>query len=217
MREARQDRSRRTYERIVDAAIELCDGRDFSTISVADVYERADVSPSSFYARFKNKEALATVLHERHLDAMFQAIGDGLSTVDWGSLTLPEIVVTFSELFLESGRTDSAFMRSMQRTERDNRGLMDRRIAFERAGLTMTMEGLARRFPDVDDETELRMHIGWAALISTLRGMLTPLSPMNSVDIDERRFLMELAEQFCAYTGLPREAPNQRNRRRTDR
>ncbi|MEM7326513.1 MAG: hypothetical protein AAF531_25735, partial [Actinomycetota bacterium] len=182
-------------------------GRDFSTISVADVYERADVSPSSFYARFTNRDALVTVLHERHLEAMFDAIEDGLSAIDWGALTLPEVVIVFSELFLESGRTDSAFLRSMQRTERDHPGLMDRRIAFERAGLDLTVTLIARRFEDLDEAGTLRLRVGWSALVSTLRQMLTPLSPMTVVEIDEARLLEELAEQFCVYTGLPRAAP----------
>lgn len=207
VREGRQDRSRKTYERIVEAAIELCEGRDFAAISVADVYERADVSPSSFYARFKNKDALLAVLHERHLELMYEAIADGMAAIDWGSLTLPEVLVTFSELFLETGRDDSAFIRSMQRTELDRPGLMDRRIAFERAGLDLMTQLLAARFDEIDDDAMTRMRVGWSALISTLREMLTPLNPVTVVGLDERRHLGELAEQFCVYTGLPRQPP----------
>lgn len=210
--EGRQDRSRRTYERIVDAAMELCEGRDFATMSVADVYERADVSPSSFYARFKKKDALLAVLHERHLELMFSAMADGMAEVDWGALTLEELVVTFSELFLAMGREHKDFIRTMQRSEIDRVGLMDRRIAFERASFDLMVDLLTERFPEIDQATTIRMRVAWSSLVSALREMLTPLNPIEVVGLGEPRHLAELGRQFQTYTGLPNDPPKNMRR-----
>ena len=149
---------------------------------------------------------------ERRLELLFEAIADGMADADWGDLDLPETIVRFCELFLEAGRADAAFMRSMQRTELSHPGLMDRRVGFERAGLDLMVELIAGRYRSIDDETRLRMRVGWATLATTLREILSPMNPVPLVGLSEQRHLMELAEQFCAYTGLDRRAPRQRRR-----
>ena len=65
VRPPQQERSRETLDRIVEAAELLIDGRPFDSISIDDIINEADVSRSSFYARFPSKEALLPVLFER--------------------------------------------------------------------------------------------------------------------------------------------------------
>ena len=64
----RQERSRETLTRLLDAAEALLDERPLEEITVADVVERADSSVGSFYARFPSKEALVVALLERYHD-----------------------------------------------------------------------------------------------------------------------------------------------------
>ena len=62
-----QERSRLTMERIIEAADHLLDGRSFSEISIDEIINSAEVSRSSFYARFPTKESLLPALFESHL------------------------------------------------------------------------------------------------------------------------------------------------------
>ena len=62
----KQERSRVTYERILDACDELLRSRRFDEISVNDLCIAADVSASSLYGRFTTKEAVLLALSERH-------------------------------------------------------------------------------------------------------------------------------------------------------
>ena len=50
-----QQRSRATFERIITTAQEMMDGRDWATVTVEDLCHAAEVSPSSFYRRFRYK------------------------------------------------------------------------------------------------------------------------------------------------------------------
>ena len=68
-----QVRSRAAFERIVEAAQEMLDGRDWSTITVEELCIGADVSPSSFYRRFRSKDDLLDEVHGRWLDERREA------------------------------------------------------------------------------------------------------------------------------------------------
>ena len=63
-RPPRQDRSRKTLARIMDAALDLMAERGVEGTTVHDVVERAGSSVGSFYARFSGKEELLRHLEE---------------------------------------------------------------------------------------------------------------------------------------------------------
>jgi AcrR family transcriptional regulator len=71
----RQQRSRETLTRLLDAAEALLDERPLERITVADVVERAGSSVGSFYARFPTKEALVVALLERYHDDWHSGAG----------------------------------------------------------------------------------------------------------------------------------------------
>ena len=58
-----QDRSRRTFEAILDATETLLARRPFEEISIAEIVLKAGSSTGSFYARFPAKDALLPALY----------------------------------------------------------------------------------------------------------------------------------------------------------
>lgn len=62
----KQDRSRDCLERIVTATRSLLDARDAADISLGQITELADVSTSSLYNLFDNKDALVDYVHAVH-------------------------------------------------------------------------------------------------------------------------------------------------------
>lgn len=209
--EARQERSAITYDRIVNAARNLCDGRDFSAITVGDICAAADVSTSSFYARFQDRDALLHVLHEEYLEIMFQGLADSMSGVDWAAMTMPDVLTELGRAFLRTGRDYSPFMRSIARTEADSRRLIDRRIAFEKTAMDFVVKITNNRFDrTLDDDTRVRVRVALAAWNAALREILSPLATADVVGIGEDRLLRELAIQFCDYTKLPLDPVNAR-------
>jgi AcrR family transcriptional regulator len=63
---AKQDRSRETQDRILRAAQKLLRRELFESISVRRIIGEAETSIGSFYARFRDKDALLPVLHDQY-------------------------------------------------------------------------------------------------------------------------------------------------------
>jgi DNA-binding transcriptional regulator YbjK len=58
VRPARQERSQRTLERLLDAAEAVIGEKGFADASVGNICTRAGVSVGTFYRRFRDKHAL---------------------------------------------------------------------------------------------------------------------------------------------------------------
>lgn len=56
--QSRQDRSRRSEQALLDAALQLFRERGFEAITVGDIASRAGMAPASIYRRFGDKEGL---------------------------------------------------------------------------------------------------------------------------------------------------------------
>ncbi len=83
-----QARSRDTLDRILTAAEELLETREFDELTMADLAEQAGCGVGTVYGRLPNKESLLLCLHERYLAvglagsaSVFQnCVGAGLET-----------------------------------------------------------------------------------------------------------------------------------------
>jgi len=72
--ETREERKRRTREKIVEAALRLLEDRGFSGLSLREVTREAGVVPGAFYRHFESMEALGLVL----IDESFRTLRDML-------------------------------------------------------------------------------------------------------------------------------------------
>jgi AcrR family transcriptional regulator len=90
--EPRQQRSRKTLERVLDALVELLAKKPFEEITMAELARRARIAVTSIYARFENKQALVLAAHERHRDEMIREIDQLLDPARWQGASL-EIIV----------------------------------------------------------------------------------------------------------------------------
>lgn len=74
-----QERSKRTVERILDAAAHVFHEHGYADTTTNDVADRADVSIGSLYQYFPNKDALLVALTRRHIEATTVALADLLA------------------------------------------------------------------------------------------------------------------------------------------
>ena len=75
----KQARSRRTREKIVQAAIRLFQQRGYERTTSNDIASEAGVSVGSFYAYFSDKRQLLLTIFDRLADELYKNIFDGLS------------------------------------------------------------------------------------------------------------------------------------------
>lgn len=120
-----QARSEATLQRILAAAIELFDAKEYTRVSMSEIAARADVSVATLYTRFRDKEALLDYLfsdlQSTRLDevrALFQnEAWSGISIVDRVDILISQLVAgmvahtglfrAFSQRQLKNERTPS--------------------------------------------------------------------------------------------------------------
>ena len=81
VREPRQNRSRQSLEKVLEAGVNVLAEKGYDGFSIADVSQQSGVSVGSIYQRFQSKAVLFAALQERILeridreqDAMFDGI-----------------------------------------------------------------------------------------------------------------------------------------------
>ena len=90
-------RSRRTVERILDAAARIFHEQGYAGATTNDIADEADVSVGSLYQYFPNKDALLVALTKRHIESATAGLADLLSrlSVDAGFDVILRKVVDF--------------------------------------------------------------------------------------------------------------------------
>ncbi|MEM7052493.1 MAG: helix-turn-helix domain-containing protein [Acidobacteriota bacterium] len=86
----RQERSKATLDRLLDATEELLGERPWAEITVAEIVSRSATSVGSFYARFPAKEALVEALLERYHEEARRSLAAAASSAEWQALSLAE-------------------------------------------------------------------------------------------------------------------------------
>lgn len=91
----KQDRSRRSYYRILEATAELLAERPFDEVSVDDIVERAGYTKGAFYHRFDSKATLLRHLVTRLTTGAVAAWTEFLDPAAWQNATLQEVLDAF--------------------------------------------------------------------------------------------------------------------------
>ena len=108
----RQERSRETLRRILDAARALLRQRDFEEISIDDIVERAGSSKGSFYQRFGDKDSLLVyLLHEEH-EAAKKMWSELLDPDRWRNASLGTVLDAFLDRMMKIYRDHATLMRA---------------------------------------------------------------------------------------------------------
>ena len=113
----KQSRSRRTLERIIQAALEILEVDGSSALTVQAVVERANSSVGSFYARFSGKEDLLDYLAERVWHQTLDRWNNALSSRDWSRIDLQHIAEGSIRLLVDAGKSRSVYMRALDRAK----------------------------------------------------------------------------------------------------
>ena len=90
-----QDRSRKTLERLLDATEEIIRAKGIDAVTIPAVVQAAQSSVGSFYARFPNKAALLSVLHERVCEQSVATAEAALDPVRWRGVATDDLVRMF--------------------------------------------------------------------------------------------------------------------------
>lgn len=113
VRPPQQTRSRRTLERIVAASLEILATEGLTGLTVHKVVDKAESSVGSFYARFDGKDDLLDYLGERVWTEALERWEAALSTRNWETLELAEVVEGSVGLLIDAQRSRSAYLKAL--------------------------------------------------------------------------------------------------------
>lgn len=91
-RKPQQDRSRQSYERMLDAAEEILSTDGIAALTLAQVSRRSKVSIGSIYCRVDSKSDLLRALHVRVMDRMDLEFGAAMNRLRRKQFALGELV-----------------------------------------------------------------------------------------------------------------------------
>ena len=114
VRQPKQNRSRASFEKVIAAARQLLEEREFESFTLADVVKLSGVSLGSIYARVAGKDDLLRVVQERVLEEMAVDETILLSLERWEgvplSAMLPVLLDGVAETLRRNASTLRAFM-----------------------------------------------------------------------------------------------------------
>ncbi|HVU04255.1 MAG TPA: helix-turn-helix domain-containing protein [Polyangiaceae bacterium] len=199
----RQVRSQKTLERVLDAAEELIGERGVTALTVSEVVRRAGSSVGAFYARFPDKDALLSTLHERSCDEALATAELALEPARWRNRDLGTAVseiVRFTVALCQERRgvllafialaaSDAAYAERRARLETQIASLLHR-----------FLEGRDGEFSHRDAKTAsavaIRMLLGAAEY-----GALIQRVPGKEMELSDERVSAELSRAVLAYLG----------------
>jgi AcrR family transcriptional regulator len=200
-----QARSQKTLENMLDAAEAMIAEGGVASVTVSEVVRRAGSSVGAFYARFPDKDALLSTLHQR-------SCGEALATAELALDPARWVSTDFARAVFEVVR-----FTALQCRER--RGLMlafiamaanDRAYAERRAQLDDGLAALLHAFLSErrDEFTHPDVRLASTVAIRLIMGSLElgglsrqPDDPENS--LPDERLAEELSRAVLAYLGAP--------------
>ena len=205
VQEPQQARSQDTMQRILDAAAQILETKNFEELTIAEVVKHANTSVGAFYGRFKDKDALLQALDERFFLEFEQAIQDFLQPAKWVGHSLHEYIEQLTRLMLEIYSSQKGVLRSLNlkgRLSNDERFRQRTLKAWEslHPGFVDTL--LLYRDEITHPDPLLAAQLGFQMMFYTLREILLWDSFHEKNPYDDEQLIRELSRAYLAYLGV---------------
>ncbi len=210
VRPPRQTRSQETLERLLDAAEEVFAERGFESATVAEIVRRAKSSVGAMYARFTDKDALLSCLHDRFCEEATATADVALDKDRWEGATISEIfgqVIPFlTEVYFEKRGLIRAFIvRGSNDAEfTESAVLLGKYISRKLIDLLM-----ARREEITHPDPALAVDFGLRMVFDTLdQSTLYVDVQRTTIPMTNEQIAQELTRSYLCYLGIdPVETP----------
>jgi AcrR family transcriptional regulator len=130
----RQERSRRSYQALLDAAAELFAHHGYDAVGTPEIAQRAGVSVGTFYRYFDDKHEVYLEIMRRTIAAAYNDTIDGLTPERFVGATRHETIARAADVLFDHVLRQPALTRSfMEMSLRDNQ-VAELRRAFDQIG-----------------------------------------------------------------------------------
>jgi len=215
VRPPRQRRSRESFNRAVEAGIDLLEQRGYEAFTIAEISHRAGVSVGSIYARFGSKEELFLAVQDLALKRLDNEVERLLDPDRWHGREPAEFVPAAVGALVEVVHRHERLMGALvRRGAADERVLARGSASAHRSALAFTNVLLMRRdairHPDPEVAADMCYRMVFGALLRRIAYGPTFEAPVRH---SWERFTQELAAACTAYLLCePGRAPEGRRR-----
>ena len=205
VRPPQQQRSQQTFERILDAAEGFIVENGVQALTVSAVVARASSSVGAFYARFPDKGALLSTLHQRDCEAALATTDAALDPERWSGIELPQAIEQITRfcvrLFSERQKLLLGFL-----------GLASEDVQFARRRAWVSdqvanrlHQFLLTRAEDVAHfDLKLAARMTVRLIFGSLEAEVGLRSATGSIEpIEDDRLALELSRAILGYLGVP--------------
>lgn len=210
---AKQVRSGRTLQRLLDAAQGLIEEKGHAAVSIPEIARRARSSVGGFYARFRDKSELLRALEERHFIELWQRLEALADARRWENVPTAQVVeAAVAELVTvtrERRRLMQAFLVSaIQDPVIREGGLRFRRRVEERIRALLLPRRDEMTHPEPALAIDLAIQTAFALMNQHVLIEKTEAAGRPVSDDDLRR---ELTRMVLSYFGIVPTAPEPRS------
>jgi AcrR family transcriptional regulator len=191
----RQGRSRALVEAILGAAVDLLSSRGYARTSTNQIAERAGVSVGSLYQYFPNKDAIVTVLFERHAHGIDRIVESALAEMRRPEVPLRE---AFGRMLLGFGAlhdSDPKMARAVD-PALDGRQQLAEIARRRQERFRQALAEVLRTRPDVRPGNHELMA---SLLFEIADGVTRSLMHGDARRFERREALSEATEAMCRY------------------
>jgi AcrR family transcriptional regulator len=205
VRPARQERSQRTLERLLDAAEAVIGEKGFADASVGNICTRAGVSVGTFYRRFRDKHALMHALHERLAEEFRATMRVAVDPHRWEGASIAEILEAYLQFSLEVGREGVALRRAARLMVLRDSAFAERQVRLNRELRARLHAALSERrceigHPEPDVAIDFALEQLRSMMLTRLDGQAMADEPQP---VSDDRFVEEALTSVCAYMQIP--------------
>jgi AcrR family transcriptional regulator len=207
---ARQERSRRSLEKLLDAAERVLSEEGLEAATVPNIARRAGLSPGTVYRRFPDKDALIRAVVSRFHRRNFDLSCQKLNPEYWRGTTLAQKVHIIVSNMIAAHQRQAGLLRSLFRFAQQHPDVVFRRRAI--AMEVRVFEGIVDLF--MENRDEVHHPDPRTALTVALMMMVFALRELYVIPTGKVRFdsvfpgftasaEKELPRVFLRYVGAP--------------
>lgn len=199
-----QERSFKTMNKIMDAAAEILQTKNFEQISINEIVERAGVSVGAFYGRFRDKDGLLEALDERFFTCFEAEVINLVSAPGWTQTPVSNILEGLCSLLVKTYSRQTGLLRSLNLKARlydDQRFRKREQKAWNDLFPRLQQALLAKCDEFKHPDPQVAIVFGFQQMFFTLREILLwePLRSQNLYENEE--LITELTRAYLAYLG----------------
>ncbi len=201
-----QERSRRTAEKILEAALSLLSERRIEDVSVAAIAKKAGVSVGAFYERFSGKDALIAWFEEHFIAEVLDTAERVLDPAAFVNRSARDVIHAYVAMAVGAFRSHSGVLRQValrSRTTLDEafRARIARTNRFLHDRLRMLL--LARRAEIGHPDPVAAVDLGLTFVSAAMREyVLFADTRTGFAPLDDARLVRELVDAYAAYLRL---------------